>query len=47
MSDTETLIHGRRGAGRAGKRAARMAAAVATVPFITRKIEQRRRIAPR
>jgi len=38
MSDTETVTHRGRGAGRAVKRAARMAAVVSTVPFITRKI---------
>ena len=38
VSEAGTLQHGRRGAGRAGKRAARMAAVVSTVPFITRKI---------
>jgi trimethylamine--corrinoid protein Co-methyltransferase len=38
MSEQETLPHARRGAGRAAKRAQRMAAAVASVPFITRKI---------
>jgi trimethylamine--corrinoid protein Co-methyltransferase len=37
MSDAETAPN-RRGAGRAAKRAARMAPAVSTVPFITRKI---------
>jgi trimethylamine--corrinoid protein Co-methyltransferase len=38
MSDAETAAPNRRGSGRAAKRAARMAPAVATVPFITRKI---------
>ncbi len=38
MSDAETLQSGRRGHGRAAKRAARMAHAAATVPFITRQI---------
>jgi trimethylamine--corrinoid protein Co-methyltransferase len=38
MSEQETLPHARRGAGRAAKRAQRMAPAVASVPFITRKI---------
>ena len=36
--ETEAPQAGRRGAGRAAKRAARMAHAVATVPFITRRI---------
>jgi trimethylamine--corrinoid protein Co-methyltransferase len=38
MSETEAAAPRSRGAGRAVKRAARMAAAVSTVPFITRKI---------
>lgn len=38
MSDAETVAPRGRGAGRAAKRAARMAHAVASVPFITRKI---------
>ena len=38
MSEPETLAHSRRGAGRAAKRAHRMAATAASVPYITRKI---------
>jgi len=38
MSEAETAAPRSRGAGRAAKRAARMAHAVSTVPFITRKI---------
>jgi trimethylamine--corrinoid protein Co-methyltransferase len=38
MSEAETVAPRGRGAGRAAKRASRMAAAVSTVPFITRKM---------
>jgi trimethylamine--corrinoid protein Co-methyltransferase len=38
MSDAETLDRGRRGTGRAAKRAARMQAATSTVAYITRRI---------
>ena len=38
MTEQETAHRSRRGAGRDAKRAARLAHAIETVPFITRKI---------